>query len=179
MMSKRIIVVAAFFALSAIAFGQKYKTTTGSISFYSKASLEDIEARNNQVTALLDASNGGLAFIVLIKSFEFDKQLMQTHFNDNYMESDKYSKSTFEGKITNAVDYTKSGNQEVQVAGKLMIHGVTKEVSAPGTLSVSGSNITLKSSFKIKLEDYGIKNDKVKNIASEIEINVNVILAKQ
>ena len=176
---KKIIVIMTLVALTGIAFGQKYKTTTGSISFYSKASLEDIEAKNNQVTGLLDASTNGLAFIVLVKSFEFDKALMQTHFNDNYMESDKYPKSTFEGKFTNDVDYTKSGAQNVNVSGKLTIHGVVKDVTATGTLMVSGTNITLKSSFKIKLEDYGIKNDKVKNIASEIEVNVNTTLAKQ
>jgi len=178
---KRIIAITAFIALTGIAFGQKYKTTTGSIGFYSKATLEDIEAKNNQVTGLLDASNGNLAYIVIIKSFEFDKSLMQTHFNDNYMQSETYPKSTFDGKITNnsSVKYGTNGTYDVQVSGKLTIHGVTKEVSASGTLTVNGNTITLKSSFKVKLEDYGIKNDKIKNIASEIEVNVNTALVKQ
>jgi uncharacterized membrane protein len=178
---KRIIAITAFIALTGIAFGQKYKTTTGSIGFYSKATLEDIEAKNNQVTGLLDASNGNLAYIVIIKSFEFDKSLMQTHFNDNYMQSETYPKSTFDGKITNnsSVKYGTNGTYEVQVSGKLTIHGVTKEVSASGTVTVNGNTITLKSSFKVKLEDYGIKNDKIKNIASEIEVNVNTALVKQ
>ncbi len=178
---KRIIAIAAVIALTGIAFGQKYKTTTGSIGFYSKATLEDIEAKNNQVTGLLDASNGNLAYIVVIKSFEFDKSLMQTHFNDNYMQSETYPKSTFDGKITNnsSVKYGTNGTYDVQVSGKLTIHGVAKEVTASGTVAVNGSTITLKSSFKIKLEDYGIKNDKIKNIASEIDVNVNTALAKQ
>jgi uncharacterized membrane protein len=178
---KRIIAITAFIALTGIAFGQKYKTTTGSIGFYSKATLEDIEAKNNQVTGLLDASNGNLAYIVIIKSFEFDKSLMQTHFNDNYMQSETYPKSTFDGKITNnsSVKYGTNGTYDVQVSGKLTIHGVTKEVSASGTVTVNGNTITLKSSFKVKLEDYGIKNDKIKNIASEIEVNVNTALVKQ
>ncbi len=178
---KRIITVIAFIALSGAAFGQKYKTSTGNISFHSHATLEDIDAKNNQATALLDASNGNLAFIVAIKSFEFDKSLMQTHFNDNYMQSDTYPKSTFEGKIDNNGDvhYAQGGTASVTVSGKLTIHGVTKDVKAAGTATVSGTNVTLKSTFKIKLEDYGIKNDKVKNISSEIEITVNVILAKQ
>ena len=178
---KKIIAITAFVALTGIAFGQKYKTTTGSVNFYSKAALEDIEAKNNQATALLDASNGNLAFIVVIRSFEFDKSLMQTHFNDNYMQSDSYPKSTFDGKITNNADvnYGKNGDYNVTVTGKLTIHGVTKEVTATGTLTVSGTNVTVKSSFKVKLEDYGIKNDKIKNIASDIEVNVNSTLAKQ
>lgn len=178
---RKMIVVAAFLVSSIAVFSQKYKTTTGSISFHSHAALEDIDAKNNQVTALLDPSNGGLAFIVLIKSFEFDKSLMQTHFNDNYMNSDTYPKSTFEGKISNNADvnYGRNGSYDVTVTGKLTIRGVTKDVSATGTATVNGTSITLKSSFKIKLEDYGIKNDKVKNISSEIEVNVNTTLAKQ
>jgi len=178
---KKIIAIAAIITFTGVAFAQKFKTTTGSISFHSKATLEDIDAKNNQVTGLLDASNGNLAFIVLIKSFEFDKKLMQTHFNDNYMQSDTYPKSTFDGKITNnsAVNYGKNGSYEVTVTGKLTIHGVTKDVTATGTAKVEGTNVTLTSTFKIKLEDYNIKNDKVKNIASEIEVRVNTTMAKQ
>lgn len=178
---KKIIAIVSFVALSGAAFGQKYKTTTGSVSFHSKATLEDIDAKNNQATALLDASTGNLAFIVLIKSFEFDKALMQTHFNDNYMQSDTYPKSTFEGKVSNNSDvkYTVNGSYNVTVAGKLTIHGVAKDVTASGAIAVAGTTITLTSSFKIKLEDYGIKNDKVKNISSEIEVKVNTALTKQ
>jgi hypothetical protein len=178
---KKFIAVIVFATLCGVSFGQKYKTTTGSIGFFSKATLEDIKADNNQVTGLLDASNGNLAFIVLIKSFEFSNSLMQTHFNDNYMQSDSYPKSTFDGKITNNADvkYGTNGTYNVTVSGKLTIHGVTKEVTSSGTATVNGTNVTLKSSFKVKLEDYGIKNDKIKNIASEIEVNVNTVLAKQ
>jgi polyisoprenoid-binding protein YceI len=97
------------------------------------------------------------------------------------MQSDTYPKSTFDGKITNNSDikYGTNGTYEVTVSGKLTMHGVTKEVTAGGSLLVSGTNVTLKSSFKVKLEDYGIKNDKVKNISSDIEVNVNTTLAKQ
>jgi hypothetical protein len=178
---KKIIVVAAFTLLTGIAFGQKYKTSTGAISFNSHATMEDISAKNNQVTGLLESSTGELAYIVLIKSFEFSNALMQGHFNDNYMQSDTYPKSTFSGKITNNsdIDYGKNGETNITVSGKLTIHGVAKDVTATGTISVSGTNVTLKSSFKVKLEDYGIKNDRIKNIANEIEVNVNTTLAKQ
>lgn len=180
-MMKKIIAIAVFVTLTGIAFGQKYKTTTGSISFSSDAVLEKIDAKNNQATSLLDASSGKLAFIVLIKSFEFDKSLMQTHFNDNYMQSDTYPKSTFDGQLSNNADvnYAKNGTYNVMVTGKLTIHGVTKEVSNAGTITVSGTSITVKSSFKIKLADYNINNDKIKNIASDIEVNVNTTLVKQ
>lgn len=157
----------------------KYKTSTGSISFFSSTTLEDIKANNNQVTALL-SSSGAVAVIVSIKSFEFDKSLMQTHFNENYMESDKFPKSTFDGKITNMADVklNTNGTYSVTVAGKLTIHGVTKEVSEKGTVEVSGTNITIKAKFKVKLPDYNIKNDKTNNISNEIEVTVNCKLAK-
>ncbi len=178
---KKIIVLAAFATFTGMISAQKYKTTTGAISFYSHATIEDITAKNNQVTGLLESSTGELAYIVLIKSFEFSNALMQSHFNDNYMQSDTYPKSTFSGKITNnsEVDYSKNGDKQISVTGKLMIHGVTKDVTSVGTITVAGTNVTLKSTFKVKLEDYGIKNDRVKNIASEIEITVNTTLAKQ
>jgi polyisoprenoid-binding protein YceI len=178
---KRIIIITALVVLSKTTFGQMFKTTTGSISFHSHAALEEIEAKNNQVTAALDAGTGKLAFIVPIKSFEFDKSLMQTHFNDTYMESDTYIKSTFDGKIDNndEVSYNKGGTTTVNVSGKLTIHGVTKDVTAAGTATVNDNSVTLKSSFKVKLADYKIKNDKVQNIANEIEVNVNVTLPKQ
>lgn len=178
---KKFIAIATLLIAGNFVFAQKYKTTTGSVSFFSKAKLENIDAKNNQATALLDASNGNLAFIVLIKSFEFDKKLMQTHFNNNYMESDKYPKGTFDGKITNnsSVKYGTDGTYNVSVSGKLTIHGVTKNVTESGTVTVKGSNVTLKSTFKVKLSDYGIKNDKTKYIASEIEVTVNSTLAKQ
>ena len=178
---KKIISILTLVMITGLAFGQKYKTTTGSVSFFSKATLEDIAAKNNQVTAIVDAAKGELAFIVVIKSFEFDKSLMQTHFNDNYMQSDTYPKSTFSGTISNNADvkYSVNGAYNVNFAGKLTIHGVTKDVTGSGTITVSGTNVTLASTFKVKLEDYGIKNDKIKNIASEIEVTVKTALAKQ
>src|SRR6478672_5318268 len=137
---KKIIAVATLSVLAGIAFGQKYKTTTGAIGFYSHATMEDITANNNQVTGLLESSTGELAYIVLIKSFEFSNSLMQSHFNDNYMQSDTYPKSTFSGKINNnsAINYGKNGDTDISVTGNLTIHGVTKNVTANGTINVNG-----------------------------------------
>ncbi len=182
MKMKKIIGVLALIAISSTAFAQKYSTKIGSVSFHSRATLEDIDAQNNQVSAALNAATGEVAFVVLIKSFEFDKALMQTHFNDTYMESDKtgYDKSTFSGTITNnsSVKYVVNGSYNVSVSGTLKIHGVSKEVTTSGTIAVNGSTVTITSSFKVKLDDYAIKNDKVKNIANEIEVKVNCALSK-
>src|SRR5688500_15365572 len=112
--------------------GQVLTTRTGHISFYSSAKLEDIEAHNYQVSSSLNTETGDMAYVVMIKSFQFKKALMQEHFNENYMESDKYPKSTFKGKITDLskVNFNKDGTYNVKVQGDLFIHGVTKNVTA-------------------------------------------------
>src|SRR5690349_16961516 len=93
---KKVVAVVCFIVGScAGANAQIFMTRTGFIGFYSKTSLEDIKAENNQVYAVIDASKKNLAFSVLLKGFIFKKELMQDHFNDNYVESDKYPKATF------------------------------------------------------------------------------------
>ena len=141
-------------------FAQKYLTRTGKISFNASAgsSPEKIEAVNNEVANILDAKSGEIVFQVLIKSFKFERELMQEHFNDNYMESDKYPKSDFKGTITNLneVNFSKDGAYNVKVSGKLTMHGVTKDVILPGTAIVKGNTVTLRAKFNVNLKDYKI-----------------------
>lgn len=164
-----------------VATAQKYLTRTGTVSFFSNAPMEDITAQSSQMTAVLNGATGELAFTIQIQSFEFDKALMQEHFNENYMESAKYPKATFSGNITDnsAVNYSKNGSYNVTVKGKLTIHGVTKEVSVTGTLTVNGNKVICKSTFQVKLADYGIKNDKIQNISDTIAITVNSEMTQQ
>src|SRR5882724_7288256 len=105
----------------------KYMTRSGYIGFYGHTSMEDIKADNNQVGAVLDAAKGDYAFTALIRSFEFSRPLMQEHFNENYMESDKYPKATFTGKIKDVskVDFAKDGEYPVSVDGNLTIRNKT------------------------------------------------------
>ncbi len=175
---KKVSLIVALLLAGLTLNAQKYITTKGGISFYSEAPLEKIEAHSNQARAMVDAVTGSMAFSVLIKSFEFEKALMQEHFNENYMESDKFDKATFDGKISNVkdVDFTKDGSYKVNVEGKLTIHGVTNQVKESGTIIVKGGKVIAQSTFKIKLKDYGIKNDKLNNISEEIEIKVNCAL---
>jgi hypothetical protein len=177
---KRIALAALALALGGFAFGQKYSTKTGKISFFSSAKMEDITAENNQVTAVLESSTGEMAVVVLIKSFEFEKALMQQHFNENYMHSDKFPKSTFSGKVTNlsSINFSKDGTYPATVSGKLTIHGVTKDVTEKGEIVVKGNSATLKSKFNVALADYDIKNDKLQNISNTIEVTVNTTLSK-
>lgn len=177
-MKKLILSAVLLAAITTAASAQKYFTKTGNVSFFSKAPLENIEAHTHQAIALLDQQTGSVAFKILIRSFEFEKALMQDHFNENYMESEKYPESTFDGKITNitAIDFSKNGTYDAAVKGKLTIHGVTKEVELPGKITVETGKVTTNCTFKVKLADYNIKNDKGGKLADEIEIKVNTTL---
>ncbi len=175
------ILIIALLMLASAAMGQKYVTKTGSIKFFSDAPMEKIEAYNNQVNAALDTETGDLVFKVLMKSFTFEKALMQEHFNENYVESDKFPNATFVGKITNAgeIGFQKGGTFDAQVEGKLTIHGVTRSVKELGSLTVSDGKILTTSVFPIKLSDYEIKIPKTvaSNISESVEITVEVSLA--
>jgi hypothetical protein len=157
---------------------QKYITKTGYIGFYSHAPLEDIKAENNQVASILDISTGNLVFLVLIKSFHFPKALMEEHFNENYLESDKYPRSTFNGKIIDysPIDPDRDGNKEVTVEGDLNINNVTRKISAKGLIETLGGKINASSKFNIIPEDYNISIPNVvrDHIAKSIEVTVNI-----
>jgi polyisoprenoid-binding protein YceI len=165
---KRIAVV--FFLLSIVfaVSAQKYMTKNGYIGFSSQTPMENIKGDNNQVAGVLDTSNGEMVFQALIKSFHFDRALLEEHFNENYMESDKFPKSSFKGKITNlsSVNFLKNGTYDVTVEGDLTIHDVTNKISTKGTIEVVTGGINANSKLNIIPEDYkinipGIVRDKV------------------
>ena len=154
---------------------QIYMTRTGRVKFdaTTKTSPEKIEGINNEVASIVDAKTGNVQFQVPVNSFKFEKQLMKEHFDENYMESSKYPKSDFKGSIVNPgeVDFSKDGTYKVVVKGKLTIHGVTNEVSVPGTFTVKGSSLTLKADFSVALADYkisvpGLVADKIAKLAT-------------
>ncbi len=173
---KKILILSILTFLFFNANCQKYITKNGFIGFFSHTPIEDIKADNNQVASVFDASTGEIAFQVLIKSFHFPKALMEVHFNENYLESDKIPKSTFSGKLTNLsnVDFTKPGTYDVNVEGDLTIHGVTKKLSTKGTLEVTGDGINANSKFPLVPEEYNITIPAVvrNNIAKSFEVTV-------
>ena len=170
-MNKKSILLALLIAVAGLVNAQdKFFTKTGKISFYSKAPMEDIEARNKTVAAVMDTKTGALQFSVLMKGFEFEKALMQEHFNENYVESDKFPKADFKGSVVNnsSVNYSKDGTYNAIVKGKLTLHGVTKEVEAPGVIKVEGGKIDASSTFSVLLSDYNVSipsmvKDKISN----------------
>lgn len=139
-------------------FSQKLISKNSHISFNATTPLENIEAHNRQAVSILDPAAGTLAFNVLIKGFEFKVALMQEHFNENYLESDKYPKSSFNGKINNnsEINYKKDGTYTADVSGDLTIHNVTKPVSTKGTIEVKNGTVTAKAQFIVKPADYNI-----------------------
>lgn len=144
------------------------------VSFYSSTVLEDIEAKSITGTSAINPKTGEMLFKVSNTSFRFPKKLMQEHFNENYMESEKFPFSEFKGKITGPYDVTKNGTYKVIVSGNLNIHGVSKSYSGPAELTVSDSGIAAKASFKVKIADHDIKIPSLvfKNIAEFVDVTI-------
>jgi polyisoprenoid-binding protein YceI len=168
------IIYTLFFVLciaNSVSAQDRFLTKSGKITFFSSSPVEDIKAENNQVLSIVDNSNGNMAISILMKSFQFDKALMQEHFNENYVESDKFPKATFKGKIQ---DFENSKNTEkVTILGAITIHGVSKEITIEANSKNTKDIIALTGVFFIKLADFDIAIPAVvaKNIAKEIKVS--------
>jgi polyisoprenoid-binding protein YceI len=164
--------LAVLFAITG--FAQKFYTKSGQINFdaTSPSSPEKIEGINRSGTCVVDTKNGNMQFAVLMKGFEFEKALMEEHFNENYAESNKYPKAEFKGEIKNSdkVDFAKDGSYAVKIKGKLTMHGESNDVEADAKILVQGGKIKATADFDVKLSDYkisipGIVGDKVSKVA--------------
>lgn len=180
-MKNRVFFLFGFICFCTLAKAQdRFYTKNAKINFYSETPLEDIDAKNNSAVAVLDSKAGSLQFSLLIKGFEFRNEEMQEHFNDDYLESNKFPKSEFKGQIVNnaAVNYAKPGTYNVQVKGLLTIHGVTKEVQTNGIIKVDNDGLKANSTFNIAIADYGISISKLVSdkIAKTIKITVDAKL---
>jgi hypothetical protein len=174
---KRILAVLFLLTLAFAVNAQKYMTKNGYLGFFSHTPMEDIKGDNNQVASVLDIASGEMVFQALIKSFHFDSALMEEHFNENYMESDKFPKSSFKGKITNlaSVNFSKNGTYDVTVEGELSIHNATNKVITKGTIEVVNGGINATSKFNISPEDYKINIPGV--VREKINKNLEVTVA--
>lgn len=154
----------------------KYFSKSGKISFYSKAPLEDIEAHNTRAVTVFDASTGQIEFSVLMKGFEFEKAKMQEHFNENYVESDKYPKAVFAGSIQNINDLTlnKDGVYTAKISGSLTLHGVSKQQNAQAVFTVAGGAVSAVSELTILVADYNIKIPGL--VADKIGKSVKIVI---
>lgn len=177
-MKKSILTITSIAFMAIGAQAQLFSTAVGSISFFSTTPVENIEAKSAQTLSVLNVKTRELAFSVGNTSFKFQNKLMEEHFNEKYMESEKFPQSTFKGKINEDVDLTKDGEYKVTVTGKLNIHGVEQERTIPGTVMVKDGSLILNSMFKVKEVDHKIEIPKlvVAKIAEEIDVKIEAKL---
>ena len=170
---KKIILLTAWIFCSITSIAQKYATEKSTITFFSKAAIEDIAATNSKAVSIFNVTTGEIVYAIPMKDFEFEKSLMKDHFNEKYIESEKFPKATFQGKITGYKEGIK-GEQVANAKGKLTIHGVTNEIDTVGMVNISDGKIFMKSTFIVKLKDYNIKIPQLlwKNIAEHVEVKI-------
>lgn len=169
-------------ALTAVSLlAQKYITTEGNISFFSTTPFEDIKAENKKVIAILDIQTGEVAVSCIMKSFHFERALMEEHFNENYVESDKFPKATFKGKILNPSVLTNINvEQEAEVEGTMHIHGVDQLFRTKIRVIPTDTQIIVKGEFEVSPADYNIKIPQIvrTKIAEKIQVKVNLTLTR-
>ncbi len=158
--------------LSLKSFGQLYATQTGETNFFSETPVENIAATNKKTGAILNTTTGEVAVSMKMTGFEFPNKLMQEHFNENYMESEKFPTGMFKGKIVEAINFTKPGTYDVTVKGQLTMHGVTQNRDIKGKITVENGLISFQSSFDIKLVDHKIEVPTL--VFSKIAESINV-----
>ncbi len=161
---------------------QKFIVDKGEINFSSNATLEMIKASSDKISGLIDPANNQFAFLVSIQSFKgFNSELQRQHFNENYMESEKFPKATFSGKIIEQVDYTKDSTYEVRAKGDLDIHGQKQSRIIKSKLTIRNGQILIESNFIVPLTDHIITIPKIvsQKIATEIEVRFKATLVRQ
>lgn len=159
-----------------------FKTDNGTISFRSDAPLELIKASSNKLAGIFDTDTKKFAFRIKVSSFEgFNNALQKEHFNENYMESDKFPYATFSGKIIEDIGYDKPGTYSIRAKGNLNVHGVEQERIIKVDLVINDKNISVKSVFTVMLNDHNITIPKVvhEKLASEIKVDVKAEFTQQ
>lgn len=158
-----------------ICLAQEYfQSTNAKTRFYSSAPVEDIDAISNEGVSVINTKTGEISFQIKIRSYRFRKALMQEHFNENFMESDRYPYAAFKGKILDKIDFSSREDQKVTINGILEVHGVKKERNIPATIMINNGELLLSSQFDVACKDHEIKIPKIfwKNIAEVIQVNV-------
>lgn len=169
------LLLVAGMAIQSRTAGPLYSFQSGEISFFSDAPVEDIQAKTIKFAAVVNPQSRKFAFSVPIETFVFEKSLMREHFNENYMETEKYPNGTFKGDIVEDVNLLANGSHKVNVKGLLNLHGVEKERTIPATVDIKGKEMTINSKFQVKLVDHNIEVPQVviSNIAEVIDVTVN------
>jgi len=179
---KKLIILIICMITCQVAVSQTYFTRTGLTEF--KASVEafePVEAKNNSTTAILKTQSGDIAAQLFINAFKFRVALMQEHFNENYMDSDKFPKAVFKGKLSNFDFGNLYGEQEYDLSGTLTVRGVTKEINTKATVKKVGDVVQLTTSFSVEPQEFDIKIPNIvkKKIADKINVSINYELVEK
>ena len=173
-----LLVLAALYSFTPIQ--EKKITKTGTISFEASISaLEEVKGKNSTVTCILNTSTGEIATLALVKGFRFKVALMEEHFNENYIESNKFPKATFKGKIEN-FDISKitTNPKDYVIKGKLELHGKSKEVTSIAKIKKNEADIDIKTSFIVNVSDFDIQIPAAvsKKVSKKVTIDCNFLL---
>jgi polyisoprenoid-binding protein YceI len=171
-----------FFSYAESAGQKKYSTQKGKLEFTSDAELELIKAASNDTRGVIDAATNQFAFSVDISSFKgFNSALQREHFNEKYMETEKFPKASFSGKIIEQVDFSKNGSYDVRAKGDLEIHGIKQTRIIRGKLIVNGGSVILNAQFAVPLSDHDISIPTIvsQKIATQIQVAFNASMTSQ
>lgn len=170
-------IIVAAIAILNVQAQTKYVTRSGKATIYSHTVGEDISAENNTITGIVNSVTGELAISVPVQSFQFEKSLMQEHFNNtNFMDSKQFPKISLKGKITNlsAINFAKNGKYEANIMGDLTIKGITKPISENATIEINNGNLLVTSKLIVKdIGSYGVgkpSGKKKNNVADDISV---------
>jgi polyisoprenoid-binding protein YceI len=174
------------FLLTLLAIGfqskaQLFMTTNGEVSIFSKTPMENIDAVNKSVSSIINTATNEVAVQMRITNFVFPNKLMQEHFNENYLESEKFPSATFKGKIKETVDLTVAGTYPITASGSATIHGVTRPIELKGSIVSNGTNLALTCAFDVKLVDYKVDIPKIvfAKIAEVIKVSSKINYTKK
>ena len=156
----------------------RWATRTGEVRINASTPLEDIDATNHRVNAIFRPADGAFAVVMLIPEFQFRRKLMQEHFNENYMESDKFPKATFSGEVSGHADMAPGESRKCRVAGTLTIHGVARERTVEADVSRTASGWRVQSEFAVRTADHDIDIPKIvfRKIAEEVAVSLQADL---
>jgi hypothetical protein len=158
-MQKLIFLLLLLFSLQVKA--QTYKSENGTVSFFSEAPLENIDATSKHLVSAINIANGEIVFEVAIKSMQFENKKMQDDFNEDFMDSDKFPLAIYRGKINEKIDWLKNGTHKITSYGILTIHGVGKERADTATVIIKDGKIAMNGDFRVKVSDHKIKIPKL------------------
>lgn len=172
MKTRLISLLVACFALVQVQAQKVFSTKSAMVRFIA-ADDKDIDATNNKAVSRLE-TNGKLSFIMLMKDFTFDMETMQEHFNEEYVESNKFPRGFFNGQITNikSVNFAKDGKYPVIVKGNMQVHGVNKAIQTNGVIEVVKGLPKASAKFTVTLKDFGIGGLLIKMVADKVDVEV-------